>query len=244
MNKCGEGGYMRVPIEASLKQYREWLEYDFIKEMAKSKQEILLQETKGKIYKYIQFSDKNVIENNTKIDTLGEKSLWFGCPWKMNDPTEFFMSYDEDEFINATEKELFIIQSALFMEQYTLCSFSKVPSEYMWKEYSNQDNGICLEFYVEDFDWFYPVEYVDDKDSYSFISLWRKSQMVTAIDGKLCNNPLAYLPYVVKDRINKRTGKNSEKENEIRALYCAFTEKNLNNGVLYPEFKSDNRILG
>lgn len=114
----------------------------------------------------------------------------------------------------------------------------------MWKEYSNQDNGICLEFYVEDFDWFYPVEYVDDKDTYSFISLWRKSQTITAIDGKLCNNPLAYLPYVVKDRINKRTGKASEKENEIRALYCAFTEQNLNKGILYPKFKSDNGLLG
>lgn len=58
----------------------------------------------GRIYKYIQFSDKNVNENIQKIDTLEEKSLWFGCPWKMNDPTEFFMSYDEDEFINANEK--------------------------------------------------------------------------------------------------------------------------------------------
>ena len=115
----------------------------------------------------------------------------------------------------------------------------------MWEEYGNNGDGFCLQFKVDDFDWFYPVEYVDDKESYSYVDLWRlANDSIGKINGELPNLVLAYLPYVIKDRINKSTGKSSEQEQEIRAIYCTYTEDEENGGMLIPGYKKKNNIRG
>lgn len=163
----------------------------------------------------------------------------------MNDPTEFFFPKNSKEFISEQEEKFFDFQVSYLFEEYNLCSFSKVCDEYMWQEYGDSGNGFCIKFKVNDYDWFYPVEYVEDKENYSCVDLWRKSNKQNVIkQGEIPNIVLAYLPYVVKDRINKSTGKNSESEQEIRAIYCTYSEDNENNGRLIPGFKKDNNIFG
>lgn len=215
-----------------------------IKNASAYKDQYLKRKTNGFIYKFIAFSD-NLLENEKRFDSLKNNSLWFGCPWTMNDPTEFLIPVDDKDFTSSEEKMLFDIQMSCLYEMYNLCSFSQVNDNYMWEEYGNKGNGFCLQFRVDDFDWFYPVEYVDDKESYSYINLWRiANNAISKIKGELPNLALGYLPYVIKDKINKSTGKSSEKEQEIRAIYCIYSDDEENGGMLVPGYKKANNIMG
>lgn len=234
---------MKMDILKDLNFYGQFSQMK-TKEMSAFKDKYLKEKTNGYIYKFVSFSNSS-LENEKRLQSLQSKALWFGCPWTMNDPTEFFIPQNRQDFVSVKEKKLFDFQMSYLFEMYNLCSFANECDNYMWQEYGNNGNGFCLCFAVEDFDWFYPVEYVDDKDNYSFVDLWRKgNDQKDKVYGEIPNIPLAYLPYVIKDKINKGTGKNSEREKEIRAIYCTFSEDEENEGVLVPGYKKRNNIRG
>lgn len=201
--------------------------------------------TNNRIYKFIQFTDDEQC-NASKLQSIYNGNLWFGCFWTMNDPTEFSMKRRGYEFKSRYEKWLYDFQVAHIQEMYTLCSFTSCINETMWSEYANEGNGCCLCLHVRDFDWFYPVEYIDKKSKYSFVPMWREALVATEQDwnGEIPNITLALAPYFFKDRVNRRTGQDSSKENEIRAIFCAFTEDELNSGVLVPGYKKEHGIRG
>lgn len=207
--------------------------------------EVLDKKCAGKLFKFIQF-DQNSELNKRKLDTIYDNKLWFGCPWTMNDSTEFKMP-SNSHFKNTKEADIFRNHCELLYEMYVLCSFSIDITEKMWKEYANDGNGICLVFEVEDYDWFFPVEYVENKKSYSFVPSWRRmvERYIHTEYGKLPNlSSLSTAPFFIKDKINPDTGKDSSLEKEVRAIYCMYSEDELNQGILIPGYCQKNKIYG
>lgn len=215
------------------------------KDVDQYKAEFLDKKCEGKLFKFIQF-DHNCQLNKRKLDTIFDNKLWFGCPWTMNDSTEFKMP-SNSHFKNTKEADIFRSHCEWLYEMHALCSFSIDITEIMWKEYANDGNGICLVFNVEDYDWFFPVEYVQNKKRYSFVPSWRRmiERYINMEYGKLPNfSSLSTAPFFIKDRINPDTGKNSSLEKEVRAIYCMYSEDDLNHGILIPGYCQENKIYG
>lgn len=199
----------------------------------------------GKLFKFIQFDHNNQL-NKRKLDTVLDNKLWFGCPWTMNDSTEFKMP-SNSHFKNAIEADNFRKHCECLYEMYALCSFSIDITEEMWKEYANDGNGICLVFKVEDYDWFFPVEYVQNKKRCSFVPSWRRmiERYINDEYGHLPNlSSISIAPFFIKDKINPDTGRDSSLEKEVRAIYCIYSEEALNQGILIPEYCHKNKIYG
>lgn len=124
-------------------------------------------------------------------------------------------------------------------EMYVLCLFSTSITENMWNEYANNGNGMCLVFDVLDYDWFYPIEYVKNKKKYSFVPAWRRmtKSYSNAEFGKLPNlSSISIAPFFIKDKVNPDTGNDSSLEKEIRAIYCMYSEDEINQGILIPGY--------
>ena len=130
---------------------------------------------------------------------------------------------------------------------YVLCSFSIDITENMWNEYANKGNGICLVFDVEDYDWFFPVEYVKNKNRYSFVPSWRRmmERYTKKEHGILPNlSSISLAPFFIKEKVNPDTGNDSSLEKEVRAIYCMYSEDELNQGKLIPGYCQENKIYG
>lgn len=199
----------------------------------------------GKLFKFIQF-DQNMELNRIKLDTLYNNKLWFGCPWTMNDSTEFKMP-SNSHFMTSKEAGYFRYHCELLYEMYVLCSFSIDITEKMWNEYANKGNGICLVFDVEDYDWFFPVEYVKNKNRYSFVPSWRRMlKRYTENEAGILPNlsSLSIAPFFIKEKINPDTGNDSSLEKEVRAIYCMYSDDELHQGILSPGYCQENKIYG
>lgn len=195
------------------------------------------------IYKFILF-DKNSILNEEKLHLLKDDMLWFSHYIYLNDVTEFEIKYDAEKVAAELHqpKESICCVIAMLKEIYDVCSFTYEYDDSMWENYSNNGNGLCLKFKVNDYDMLFPVDYISKKNiNYSkmIIDAFKK---INGGDIFAYSEPLALLPYVTK---NPRNGKlDSTKEKEVRILYSPFDDGEVNGGMIYPNVKENKGYKG
>lgn len=123
--------------------------------------------TKKTIYKYISFTN-DVKLNNEKLDTLKEESLWFSHHRHLNDLTEYSIEYDPVQVSVATklpvERIRFIFET--MQDLYEICSFTYNNDDSMWNIYGNNGSGICIAFYVNNYDILYIESFFSKYGSY------------------------------------------------------------------------------
>jgi len=192
------------------------------------------------VYKFVQFNNDD--EDILKLNSIDKKSLWFSYYRCLNDPSEYEIKYNIskiEKYSTMNKEELEYLYGSM-KELYDVCSFSYEYSNYMWDIYSNGGNGLCIEFYSEDLDMLYPVDYIN-KNKISFTNIIINS--VNALDrGIVKNIPMAVLPFVTKNPVNGKL--DSTKENEIRMLYSFYNDRDFEKGNLYPNVKKNNHYLG
>lgn len=188
------------------------------------------------IYKFIQFNMNQAL-NYIKLKALKNEVLWFSYYKLLNDKTEFEINYNVNQVSEKTNKSPQFINYAfeLMTEVYDICSFSYEYQDYMWTEYANNGNGICLEFGVNNLDMLFPIDYVN-KDTINFTELIIQS-FNNSDRGINNNDPMALLPFVVKNPYNGKL--NSTLEKEVRILYSPFDKEECNNGMVAPNIKTD-----
>lgn len=192
--------------------------------------------TDNTIYKFIQF-DENKELNNLKLNALKKEVLWFSYYRYLNDKTEFKIKYSVKQVSKETNMTYEYINNLfkIMKELYDICSFSYKYFDYMWDEYSNHGNGICLEFGVNNLDILFPIDYVK-KDKINFTKLISKS--INNFNRKIkYNDPMALLPFVVKNPYNGTL--DSTKEKEVRILYSPFDKEECNNGIITQNIKTE-----
>lgn len=201
----------------------------------------------NRIYKFISFDD-NMQLNHFKIQSLINDEIWFSHFRKLNDPSEFEISYSVKKIKNKLGKSKDYIDHFIktIIEIYDVCSFSYMYDGYMWSNYANEGNGICLVFEVEDFDMLYPVEYkMKSKinfDKMVIDSFKMYERLTKRKDRAFFNDPMSLYPWVVK---NPRNGiYDSTKEKEVRILYSPYEFGEFNNGIIDEGVKKNLQYQG
>lgn len=176
----------------------------------------------GKVYKFISFEENAEI----KISTLLEEKIWFSFYKLLNDETEFEIKYKVKKVIEKTgcNKEYIDLIVNYLTEMYDVYSLTYMYQEYMWEDYADSGNGICVEFEVGDYDYLYPVEYCD-KSKIDFTKM-----VISALTQS--GMELSIIPWVVKNPYNQTAHMDSTKEKEVRMLYCPYDLAEFNGGML------------
>lgn len=116
----------------------------------------------------------------------------------------------------------------------------------MWDSYSNHGNGICLKMNVDDWDLLFPVDYIEKwKIDYNKIlinSINYADRKLEISRSELRNDPMAILPFVIK---NPQNGEMSSiDEREVRILYPSFENGEFNHGIVFPNAKEAMNYMG
>lgn len=175
------------------------------------------------VYKFISFAGNQSLVR-IKVDTLKQNKIWFSFYKTLNDETEFQINYKVKKVANKTgrSKENIHLLVNYLTEIYDVYSLAYEYQDYMWKEYAADGNGICIVFKVTDYDFLFPVEYIE-KANVDF------SKML--IDGINHNDPtLAIVPWVIKNPYNISAGLDSTREKEVRILHSPFDLAEFNGG--------------
>lgn len=196
----------------------------------------------GKIYKFIAF-DENTKLNEIKIECLCQDVLWFSHYIYLNDKTEFEINFDVHSVSRRTGRSIKQINYfiGIIKEMYDICSFTYCFEPYMWNEYANNGKGICIVFDVVNYDMLFPVDYVE-KSKIDFTKLLADSFLISPEERMNRNDPMALLPFVVKNPMNGVL--KSYKEKEIRILYSAYDDGSFNNGIISPQVKYNKKYRG
>ncbi len=119
----------------------------------------------GKVYKFISFDEEENLVR-TKINTLKQGKIWFSFYKTLNDETEFQINYDVTKIAMKTRRSVSNVHLLInyFTEMYDVYSLTYEYHNYMWKDYASNGNGICIEFNVEDYDYLYPLEYLEKEN--------------------------------------------------------------------------------
>lgn len=184
----------------------------------------------GKVYKFIAFNGNDLL-TEMKLRTLKEKKIWFSFYKTLNDDTEFEIRYDADKVSKATGRHVDNIHLLVnfLTEMYDVYSLSYEYQDYMWDSYAANGNGICIEFDIGDYDYLYPVEYIEKLD----IDF---DQMVISGINEL-DPALSIIPWVIKNPYNTSANIDSTKEKEIRILYCPYENREVNCGIIQMNIK-------
>lgn len=128
----------------------------------------LRKELPSKIYKYYSLGE-NASDNQKRLDTLKENSIWASVPSMFNDPFECRFMYLNDEdlaslgFPSGTIKLWDLIMGQLRQHITTIC-FSQNPNDMpMWAYYANEHRGFCVEYEIVDARHLYPVLYAENR---------------------------------------------------------------------------------
>ena len=178
---------------------------------------------KDKVYKFISFEgDASLVR--TKIETLKQGKIWFSFYKTLNDETEFYMNYNAKKISQITGRSTNSVHLLVnyLTEMYDVYSLTYEYQKSMWQDYAAGGNGICIEYNVGDYDYLYPVEYLEKTD------IDFEQMIISAITGK--NLALAIIPWVIKNPVNITANMDSTKEKEVRMLYCPYDLAELNSG--------------
>ncbi len=142
---------------------------------------------KDKVYKFISFEgDASLVR--TKIETLKQGKIWFSFYKTLNDETEFYMNYNAKNISQITGRSINNVHLLVnyLTEMYDVYSLTYEYQKSMWQDYAAGGNGICIEYNVGDYDYLYPVEYLEKTD------IDFEQMIISAITGK--NLALAIIP--------------------------------------------------
>lgn len=160
------------------------------------------------IYKFIPITESQELNNN-KINLLECQQLWVSNYQYFQDKNEFKHTYNISKISEQTglsiERIITFINTTNQLND--VSCFTYQASEYMWKNYANNENGFCLEFQLLNSDKFFPVIYCN-KSTIDFTEEYTKA----FIEGGFQSiDRLCLLPWVLKDECFKN-------ENELRFL--------------------------
>lgn len=184
----------------------------------------------GKVYKFISFDgEENLIR--TKIDTLKQGKIWFSFYKTLNDETEFQINYNAKKISQQTGRNVNNVQLLInfFTEMYDVYSLTYEYQSYMWKDYASDGNGICIEFDVGNYDYLYPVEYLE-KAEIDFDQM-----IISGINNG--DTTLGIIPWVIKNPYNTTSNMDSTTEKEVRMLYCPYDLGEVNGGRIEMNIK-------
>lgn len=184
----------------------------------------------GKVYKFISFDGEPSLVR-TKIDTLKQGKIWFSFYKTLNDETEFLINYDVNKIAMETGRSVSNVHLLInyFTQMYDVYSLTYECQDYMWKDYASNGNGICIEFSVGDYDYLYPVEYLD-KENIDF-----NKMIISGINNG--DFAFAIIPWVIKNPYNVTLNMDSTKEKEVRMLYCPYDLGEVNGGTIEMNIK-------
>lgn len=185
-----------------------------------------------KVYKFIGLND-TPDKNEQKINTLLKGNIWFSQYKILNDQTEFQINYNARKIakvIGCDEAYIRFIVDCM-MEIYDIYSLTYEYSPKMWKNYASDGNGICIEYNIEDYDYLFPVEYVN-KGEIDF-----NNMLINALQGESLE--FAILPWVIKNPYNETASLNSTDEKEVRILFSPYDDKDINNGKVDANIKEE-----
>lgn len=184
----------------------------------------------GKVYKFIAFNGDDSL-TEMKLRTLKERKIWFSFYKTLNDDTEFEIKYNADKVSKATGRSIDNVQLLVnfLTEMYDVYSLSYEYQAYMWDNYAANGNGICIEFDVDNYEYLYPIEYVE-KLNVDF------DQMVISAINEL-DMALSIIPWVIKNPYNLSLNIDSTKEKEVRILYCPYDNGEVNCGIIQKDIK-------
>lgn len=191
----------------------------------------------GKVYKFISFDgEANLVR--AKIDTLMRGKIWFSFYKTLNDETEFQINYDANKIAMQTGRSVSNVHLLInyFTEMYDVYSLTYEYQDYMWKDYASNGNGICIEFSVGDYDYLYPVEYLE-KENIDFDKM-----IISGINNG--DFAFAIIPWVIKNPYNITLNMDSTKEKEVRMLYCPYDYGEVNGGTIEMNIKERSGYSG
>lgn len=177
--------------------------------------------TNNSIYKFIPFSEDEDF-NDRKMKLVAERKLWVSCHWCFSDKNEVVASCNPKIIARkacVSEKSVRLFVNTA-KEMFDVSCFTYGISDFMWENYANKRNGVCLRFEVISSDKLYPVIYLD-KDRIDFTDDLIQAYRDIKEPKKEKRLPRhAILPWVLKDSPYFQ-------ENEIRFLYGdAYDDEN------------------
>lgn len=183
----------------------------------------------NKVYKFISLDNES--SARTRIDTLKRGEIWFSYYKILNDKTEFQISYKVKKISRKTGRTTDNVNLLInfLTEMYDVYSLTYEYQNYMWEDYASNGNGICIEFNVGDYDYLYPVEYLE-KANIDFDKI-----IISGI--KNGNTTLSIIPWVIKNPYNRTANIDSTKEKEVRILYCPYDLGEVNGGRIEMNIK-------
>lgn len=191
----------------------------------------------NKVYKFISFEGE-ISKVRTKIDTLKQNKIWFSFYKLLNDETEFQINYKVKKIANKTgcsTENIHLLVNQL-TEMYDVYSLAYEYHDYMWKEYASNGNGICVVFDVTNYDFLFPVAYVEK------INIDFDKMIVAGI--KYHDTTLAIVPWVIKNPYNMTAGLDSTREKEVRILFCPYDTGEFNSGRIEMNIKERKGYVG
>lgn len=184
----------------------------------------------NKVYKFISLEGEPSLVRK-KIDTLLDGNIWFSFYKTLNDETEYQINYKVKKVMQKTGRRAENIHLLVnyLTQMYDVYSLTYEYHGYMWDDYASGGNGICIEFKVDDYDYLFPIEYIE-KSKIDFTKM-----IISAINDK--NLALSIIPWVIKNPYNQTANFDSTKEKEVRILYCPYDNGDLNSGVIQENIK-------
>lgn len=166
----------------------------------------------GNIYKFVAFTDDNVL-NNVKLTMLKDHKFWASYHIYFEDKNEVSRKYNINVVSRETNVPVSIIQNFFKTvdEMNNISCFTYAITDDMWAEYANQSNGFCMEFQLLSTNFFFPVVYVNKEKVDMTNDIIQSFKSVSNPLSSNANKKMSILPWVLKDE-------KYHYENELRFL--------------------------
>lgn len=136
------------------------------------------------------------------------------------------------------------LNNTTYIQKLLLLFGEKVESHYLrlavalatWYNYAVNGNGICIEFDVGNYEYLYPIEYVEK------LNVDFDQMVISAINES--DMALSIIPWVIKNPYNQCANIDSTKEKEVRILYCPYDNGEVNCGIIQKDIKEQLRYRG
>lgn len=182
----------------------------------------------NRVYKFIPLNESARI----KLNTFKQEKIWFSFYKELNDDTEFEIIYNAKSIAQSAGVDVNYVNYFvnLLIQVYDIYSLTYDYQDYMWEKYAANGNGICIVYEVRDYDFLFPVEYIDK------LEIEFNKMLVNVI--KRSTLELAIIPWVIKNPFNRKANLDSTLEKEVRIFYEPFSNSELNYGKLQCNVKT------